>query len=573
MSRNIILCADGTGNKGGHTPDSNVFKTYNAVDIKDTSRSQITFYDNGVGTSTNKFFKAISGAVGFGFQDNVKALYAFLAKNYQEGDKVYIFGFSRGAATIRAFNGFVHDCGLIVPDNDYDDEKLKGEIKILIKSYLKLRYKKLREKNGETFKIENGDASKIEGCNSERIKLDIEFVGAWDTVAALGMPKNMDHTGWLSKTIDWIFGAIDNIFNFFTRYRSYNFELTPNIIRACHALSIDDARTSFWPLVWNEVKAKDFKTRVDQVWFSGMHSDVGGGYPRQDMANVALLWMLEQAMNDGDGLQLNKRVLQEIRDRANVHDKIHDSRDGFGMFYRYHPRDIEALCRDKNEQKIVEPIKIHESVISRLYYRTAGYAPLLLPAKFEIVGTSHSKNTKVDTSDDNNWLKYRQYLQYTVKILKELYMYQMFISLFVLASCIHAWNLDGIIIPKHRSGFWGTLADIAQYFLPDMFNNAIELWVHRQQYQLITVLVLVFLWWAARSYSRLICLRTNALGQRKAVIDDVSDDDMSTDAAQEMAIDSAPLPSYRLAIGLQLLVGVPVFLIVVYLFWQAIMGL
>ena len=89
MNRNIILCADGTGNKGGYTPDSNVFKTYNAVDIKTNQNSQITFYDNGVGTSTNKFLKALSGALGFGFQHNVRELYTFLSKNYRGAREGY----------------------------------------------------------------------------------------------------------------------------------------------------------------------------------------------------------------------------------------------------------------------------------------------------------------------------------------------------------------------------------------------------------------------------------------------------------------------------------------------------
>ena len=70
MSRNIILCADGTGNKGGYTPDSNVYKTYNAIELHDPDTPQVSFYDNGVGTSTNKFLKAISAALGFGFQRN-----------------------------------------------------------------------------------------------------------------------------------------------------------------------------------------------------------------------------------------------------------------------------------------------------------------------------------------------------------------------------------------------------------------------------------------------------------------------------------------------------------------------
>jgi uncharacterized protein (DUF2235 family) len=108
MGKNIILCADGTGNRGGETPDTNVYRMYHAVDLHKPERgqTQITFYDNGVGTSTNKYIRAVSGALGFDFGQNVRDLYEFLARNYNAGDIVYLFGFSRGAATVRAFGGY-----------------------------------------------------------------------------------------------------------------------------------------------------------------------------------------------------------------------------------------------------------------------------------------------------------------------------------------------------------------------------------------------------------------------------------------------------------------------------------
>ncbi len=575
MCRNIILCADGTGNKGGHTPDSNVFKTYNAIEIKDASRSQITYYDNGVGTSTNKFLKAISGALGFGFQYNVRELYAFLSKNYQEGDRVYIFGFSRGAATIRAFSGFVHDCGLIEPGKDYNDVALKDEINALLKAYLKIRYKKNK---GEKLKTEIADNMEIEGCTSHRRKVKIEFIGVWDTVAALGMPKNMDLTGAVSTTINWVFSRVDNIFNFFIHHRAYNFELTPNITRACHALSIDDSRTSFWPLIWDETTAEAEDVAVDQVWFAGVHSDVGGGYPRQDMSNVSLLWVLEQAMGDAKGLKLNERALQEIRDRVNVHDKIHDSRDGFGLFYRYHPREIETLCRGKHKQET--NIKIHESVLSRLYYRTAGYAPLLLPPKFEVVRQQAAENLVVESSKYPAWEDHRLYMNRSVKALKELYVYQMLVCFSVIISIIYAWNLD-LDIPEIRAGFRGTLADIMQYFLPNMFNHSIELWIYRQPSYFLGLLALVGLWGIARHLYR-VSVRANAIGQRKAVIKEITEkakkDESGATAAPVPDTDApaddkrSPKAQYFTAYAAQLFFGLAVLGTVVYLVNRAIMG-
>ncbi len=123
MGKNIILCADGTGNKGGYTPSSNVYKIYNAVKINKDGKEdkdykqQIRFYDNGVGTEKNKYYRGLAGAFGLGFKSNVIDLYTYLAKNYEPGDQVYLFGFSRGAATVRAFAGFIATCGLVKGKN------------------------------------------------------------------------------------------------------------------------------------------------------------------------------------------------------------------------------------------------------------------------------------------------------------------------------------------------------------------------------------------------------------------------------------------------------------------------
>ncbi len=101
MGRNIVLFSDGTGNKGGTGSDTNVFKLYHAVKGGKNNREQFAYYDNGVGTSTQAAFRAIGGATGFGFRRNVRDLYEFTGRHYQDGDDIYGFGFSRGAATIR----------------------------------------------------------------------------------------------------------------------------------------------------------------------------------------------------------------------------------------------------------------------------------------------------------------------------------------------------------------------------------------------------------------------------------------------------------------------------------------
>jgi len=88
MGKNIILCSDGTGNKGGHGADTNVFRLFNAVDIHNSTPKQITFYDDGVGTNKNTYWKPVTGAFGIGFERDVLDLYEFLARNYDAGDKI-----------------------------------------------------------------------------------------------------------------------------------------------------------------------------------------------------------------------------------------------------------------------------------------------------------------------------------------------------------------------------------------------------------------------------------------------------------------------------------------------------
>ena len=141
--KNIILCSDGTGNKGGAGEDSNVFKLYQAVDIHDHKKTQITYYDNGVGTSSNRYWKSFTAAFGWGFEANVCDLYEELARNYNPGDRIYLFGFSRGAATIRAFTGFIDACGLLNRFNNSgklkDEALFQQQLDEAIKAYRKMR--------------------------------------------------------------------------------------------------------------------------------------------------------------------------------------------------------------------------------------------------------------------------------------------------------------------------------------------------------------------------------------------------------------------------------------------------
>ncbi len=398
--KNIILCSDGTGNRGGKGDGTNVWRIYNYIDLnchKDDScnRKQISYYEDGVGTEDFKLVKIFGGAFGWGLSRNIQELYDFLIKNYEEGDSIYLFGFSRGAFTVRSLAGLIEQCG--IPENKDDPEnpdkkaqnsrelkkKVKTAYQIYKNTHKRKRFSMLRSRfkfvdaifnilpkaygsdsYDETIKDYKSKAMEFKADNSIK-NIDIHFIGVWDTVSAIGMP--FDFLRWL---LDWVFNI-----NF------HNYQIGPSVKYGYHSLSIDDERHTFHPQLWDE----SIKTSamLEQVWFSGVHSNVGGGYPKRGMAHVPLYWMMSKAIDCG--LKFKQGAVKEVRDAADVSDKMYDSRAGAGVYYRYLPRNIKKLC-DKNS---LDEIKIHASVFDRIALGIQNYAPGLLPTDITIVTTSN----------------------------------------------------------------------------------------------------------------------------------------------------------------------------------------
>lgn len=475
--KNIIICADGTGNKGGYTPDSNVYKTYNGVDIHDSVTKQISFYDNGVGTATNKFWRMLCGALGLGFQRNVRELYRFLAMNYSPGDDVYLFGFSRGAATVRAFLGFISTCGL-VNGKDLPYEKLEEYTRDAFEAYKASKYNDAKAKRFRSHE------------NSHGI-VPIHFVGVWDTVSALGLTAWVDKIGIVSKFLAAVTKLMDKALNLVWKHHFYKYQLTDNIENACQALALDDERTSFWPMVWDET---GFKGKVEQVWFAGMHSNVGGGYERAGLATVSLYWMLLRAADAG--LKFKSGFINTQKEDANVNGRLYNSRDGFAILYRYHPREIKKLC----DSRIVGPIKIHDTVLERMQMRTANYAPVHLPREFLVTSSALDAPGKKLAFDGNErWsAAERRIARY---ILQRKTNYMVMISLVIALMILTICTWTGHVDYWGRSGTTGHIADIADYLTPFMFENLIELSIMR--YPLFTLLISLGLFGFWRYNSRL----------------------------------------------------------------------
>lgn len=364
MAKKIILLSDGTGNSAAKQNKTNVWRLYDALNLH--LPDQIAFYDDGVGSQEFLPLKLIGCVFGYGLKTNVRQLYKFLCHTYRPGDKIYMFGFSRGAFTIRMLLGMIDSCGICT---EFHDEQELDQI--ARHNYNAYRSKFKSGYLTRLIRIGLGVNSCYQG--REHHKPEIEFIGLWDTVDAYGLP--FDELAWL-----W-----DKLI-----YPMYfpNHKLSPRVKKACHALSIDDERRTFHPVLWDERDEVD-PDRIEQVWFPGVHSDVGGGYPEYSLALVALEWMLtkvEAVPGQKDGLQFIENQRKAILCHSDWHGKHHDSRALFGVYYLYEPRKIKEICNPRDGSIKTRKPKIHRSVFERIQGNVVPYAPIGLPEEYEVVG-------------------------------------------------------------------------------------------------------------------------------------------------------------------------------------------
>jgi uncharacterized protein (DUF2235 family) len=375
---NIVLCSVGTGQSGAEVRDTNVWKIGMAVDRHDhdaTKPRQIVFYDASVGASALSVKTILGLAFGYGLADNIRELYTSLARTYNEGDRIYIFGFSRGAFTARSLAGMISELGVI--DGRPDSEDLDDLVRAGYKAY----------RSGPK---SNPIAKFHAKCDAHGVKVHkkarIHFVGVWDTVSPYNMPiaEQRDLTYWVIKKL----------------WRPHQDQLTDKMDHAFHALAIDENRLSFTPRMYDLRKngsgeGMETTVDVDQVWFAGAHSNVGGGYPRQALSGEALEWMMTRA--EQHGLRFTEGARAEARRERDASSPIYDPRSGLDVLYRYGPRNIERLCR----QAGVRPA-IHVSVLNRIDLAAASYGPVNLPADFDVVGYGYGEEQRRLYSSDEN---------------------------------------------------------------------------------------------------------------------------------------------------------------------------
>lgn len=360
MKKNIIICCDGTGNQFGEE-NSNVVKLYAC--LEKTKANQLLFYDPGVGTLTDpgtpkswlKKVKQYAGlALGNGLYENVSEAYSFLMDRYEDGDDIYLFGFSRGAYTVRVLAGLIHMCGLLPKGN-------QNQI-----SYAWDLYNiDANTKQGKAKKFGLGERYKQYYSR----EVPIHFVGTWDTVSSVG----------------W-----------FWKWKAFPYTYRNDSIKYIrHAISIDETRAFYRPNMWQESGLNRFtnvyetvNSDVKQVWFAGVHSDVGGSYPEAEsaLAKFSLDWMIRQSAGCGlifDAAQVDEIVLGKGTSNyvgPDCRGMQHNELSGAWWLLEYLPR-----MRDLHEGRwvvnggatryIPKDSWVHQSVIDRMNDVTMKYKP------------------------------------------------------------------------------------------------------------------------------------------------------------------------------------------------------
>lgn len=269
--KRLVICCDGTWNtpdqaKEGHPCPTNVTKLALGVAESDGNVAQRLYYHRGVGSYGRPRIRG--GAFGVGLSRDVRRAYRFIVDNYEPGDELFLFGFSRGAFTARSVAGLIHNAGVLRAENAHRLEDAYA--------LYRARAVKPRDIESELFR-------RSYSHESSTFKTRIRFIGVWDTVGALGIPTLGPKflTNWVNR-----------------RFAFHNTELSSRVDAAFHALAIDEKRRAFKPTSWSkrdEVRGQ----RIEQVWFPGVHSDVGGGYREGELADVSLRWMASRAEENG----------------------------------------------------------------------------------------------------------------------------------------------------------------------------------------------------------------------------------------------------------------------------------
>lgn len=312
--RRLIFCFDGSWNRLDTKthPTNVVLVAESIVPILKDGTQQIVYYDEGVGTQSGEVWRG--GIFGKGLINNIREAYRFLIFNYQAGDEIFVFGFSRGAFTAVSFVGFLRCSGILnVNDARQIDEAWKlyrrfatrvdddpEELRSFRAKYCPKLCINAADLDWRRHKVPDFDDAGVD-------ILRVRYLGVWDTVGSLG-----------THVIDAFFDRSTD-----KRYAQFDTEVSETVEKARHAVSLDERRLVFMPTLWRNLRAlneaKDVSHYSDdapyqQRWFPGDHGSVGGGGPERGLSNAALHWVLRGAIDQGLRVKLDERSqLKTIR--------------------------------------------------------------------------------------------------------------------------------------------------------------------------------------------------------------------------------------------------------------------
>lgn len=271
MPKKLVIFCDGTWNAPTEY-STNVLRLMEAAAFEDDKGlPQVAHYVPGVGTRWGERLRG--GAFGYGISDAIRNAYSFIVGNYETGDEIFLFGFSRGAYTARSLAGLIHNLGI-----------------------LKRQHMPLVAQAYDNYK-DRSDAWHPDGPETKLFRdkythggETIRFLGVWDTVGSLGAPFGAI-TGWV----------VDKIFQ--TSFHSVT--LSESVESACHAIAVDETRWPFRPTLWKLTPLHESRNKAameaghvppyEEKWFPGAHSDVGGGNQHTGLSDLALEWMADRA--------------------------------------------------------------------------------------------------------------------------------------------------------------------------------------------------------------------------------------------------------------------------------------
>jgi uncharacterized protein (DUF2235 family) len=311
--KHLVVCCDGTWNRPDHIDQgvaapTNVAKL--ALALADTDAAgnrQLLHYQAGVGT--RPWEHLLGGGLGVGLSRNVMECYRFVVDNYEPGDELYFFGFSRGAFTARSLAGLVRNAGILKPGH---------------RDRIEEAYKLYRSPLKDT--QPTGIAAELFRRAHSYSEVHIRCVGVWDTVGALGIPIDGFRPPLLSRL--WTF---------------HDTTLSRYVRNAFHAVAIDERRKPFQPTLWTQQPDAEDQ-RLEQVWFAGVHCDIGGGYREPELSEIPLQWMADNARSCGLALRPHHLVMNTPADPDKRREGIELAPDPLGMLHDSRTRFYRLLA-------------------------------------------------------------------------------------------------------------------------------------------------------------------------------------------------------------------------------------